>query len=222
MGAASEVRAPRSDATREALLTVAERLFAEQGVFAVSNRQVSEAAGQGNNTAVNYHFGTKTDLILAIAARHGRQIERHRTELIKEFEGSTNVRDWVTCLVRPSTSHLAALGVPSWYARFNAQILTDPNLRVLVYDEGWQASPSFQKLMSGLGGAVSDLPIDLRRSRFDMGRHVMVHMCAERELSLSRQGTEGSPTWDEFAIDLIDGVVGLWQAPVTRWTIGQP
>lgn len=47
-------------------MTAAERLYAEHGVFGMSNRQVSEAAGQGNNAAVGYHFGTKTDLVRAI------------------------------------------------------------------------------------------------------------------------------------------------------------
>lgn len=62
-------------ATREALLTAAERLFAEHGVHAVANRQISEAAGQGNNAAVSYHFGTKVDLVRAIARRHAEGIE---------------------------------------------------------------------------------------------------------------------------------------------------
>ena len=51
-GRVTTARAARSDrasTTQEAILTAAERLFAEHGVFAVSNRQVSEAAGQGNN-----------------------------------------------------------------------------------------------------------------------------------------------------------------------------
>ena len=52
------VRSDRASSTQEAILVAAERLFAEHGVFAVSNRQVSEAAGQGNNAAVGYHFGT--------------------------------------------------------------------------------------------------------------------------------------------------------------------
>ena len=63
-------RTDRASLTREAILTAAERLFAEHGVFAVSNRQVSEAAGQGNNAAVGYHFGTKTDLVRAIEHKH--------------------------------------------------------------------------------------------------------------------------------------------------------
>ncbi|MGO4759077.1 TetR family transcriptional regulator, partial [Streptomyces sp. 2MCAF27] len=58
-------RAEQVSATRELILTAAERLFAERGVYAVSNRQVSEAAGQGNNAAVGYHFGTKADLVRA-------------------------------------------------------------------------------------------------------------------------------------------------------------
>ena len=52
VGAMTTARALKSDrasSTREAILTAAERLFAEHGVYAVSNRQVSEAAGQGNN-----------------------------------------------------------------------------------------------------------------------------------------------------------------------------
>ena len=59
---ARSVRAERASTTQEAILKAAERLYAEHGVFAVSNRQVSEAAGQGNNAAVGYHFGTKADL----------------------------------------------------------------------------------------------------------------------------------------------------------------
>ncbi|MFE1785580.1 TetR family transcriptional regulator [Streptomyces sp. NPDC059506] len=44
-------RAEQVGATRQQILTAAERLFAEQGLYAVSNRRISAAAGQGNNTA---------------------------------------------------------------------------------------------------------------------------------------------------------------------------
>ena len=54
---ARTTRADRAGVSRELILTAAERLFAEYGVLAVSNRQVGEAAGQGNNAAVGYHFG---------------------------------------------------------------------------------------------------------------------------------------------------------------------
>ncbi len=66
--------------------------------------------------------------------------------MLRDIDGSTEVRDWVACLVRPSTVHLDELGTPSWYARFNVQVLTDPNLRQLAYSEAAQASPTIEKL----------------------------------------------------------------------------
>src|ERR1700712_1468310 len=86
-------------ATREALLEAAERLFAEHGVHAVANRQISEAAGQGNNAAVSYHFGTKADLIRAIAREHAEQIERSRERMLADIRDSTDLGDWTACLV---------------------------------------------------------------------------------------------------------------------------
>lgn len=101
--AARTVRAEQVSATRESILTAAERLYAEQGVYAVSNRQVSEAAGQGNNAAVGYHFGTKADLVRAIVRKHFVRIEQVRLRLLAELdEESADIRDWVACLVRPS------------------------------------------------------------------------------------------------------------------------
>lgn len=98
------LREEQAGATRELLLTAAERLFAEHGVYAVSNRQVSEAAGQGNNTAVGYHFGTKTDLVRAIVRRHSTRIEEIRARLVADLTDPDDVRGWVDCLVRPSSN----------------------------------------------------------------------------------------------------------------------
>ena len=78
----SPAKPDRSSETRELILVTAERLFAEQGVETVSNRQVSEAAGQSNNFAVGYHFGTKDDLVLAIVRRHSEPVERRRADML--------------------------------------------------------------------------------------------------------------------------------------------
>ncbi|MEW5912726.1 MAG: CerR family C-terminal domain-containing protein [Thermodesulfobacteriota bacterium] len=53
------------DATRERLLDEAEKLFAEKGYNAVSVREITKAAGS-NLAAVNYHFGSKENLYLAV------------------------------------------------------------------------------------------------------------------------------------------------------------
>src|SRR6476619_1244026 len=95
------VRSERASSTQEAILVAAERLFAEHGVFAVSNRQVSEAAGQGNNAAVGYHFGTKADLVRAIEQKHRGPVEQLREQMVGALPDSAAMRDWVACLVCP-------------------------------------------------------------------------------------------------------------------------
>lgn len=208
------VRADRAGATRESILTAAERLFAEHGVMAVSNRQVSEAAGQGNNTAVGYHFGTKTDLVRAIVRKHAEQIERVRLRILATIGDSSDVRDWVGCLVRPTAEHLAALGNPTWFARFGAQVMTDPVFREIMIEEAL-SSRALLQIIDGLNRCLPDLPAEVRAERYDMARQLMVHVCAERERALA----EGTPTprssWHDAATGLIDAIVGLWLAPVT-------
>lgn len=212
--ASKTLRTERANATRERILDTAERLFAEHGVFAVSNRQISEAAGQGNNTAVGYHFGTKTDLVRAIVLRHSEPIEQERARMLAGIGDSAGIRDWVACMVRPSTEHLAALGSPTWFARFSAQVMTDPGLRAIMVDDAL-TSPTLQQLIRGMFRCMPALPDEVRAERANMARHLMIHMLAERERALA----EGEPTlrstWQETATGLIDALVGLWLAPVT-------
>src|SRR4051794_41913128 len=52
--------------TKEQIVLAAEALFAERGVEGVSLRQIGTAAGNGNNSAVQYHFGTKDRLVQAV------------------------------------------------------------------------------------------------------------------------------------------------------------
>ncbi|GLY86818.1 TetR/AcrR family transcriptional regulator [Actinoallomurus iriomotensis] len=212
--AGGTARAERVQATREAILTAAERLFAEHGVFAVSNRQISEAAGQGNNAAVNYHFGTKTDLVRAIVRRHSDEIEQIRVRMVAEAADSTDPRDWIACLVRPNAEHLATLESPSWFARFAAQVMTDPELRDIMTAESL-ASPSLNRAVEGLKRCLPELPPEVRAERDEMIRQLMMHVTAERERALADGRPTARATWHDAATGLIDAIAGLLQAPVT-------
>ncbi|GAA2428543.1 helix-turn-helix domain-containing protein [Streptomyces macrosporus] len=213
----------RSPATRESILAVAERLFAEHGISALSNRRIGEAAGQGNNFAVGHHFGTRADPVRAVVRRHAEPMERRRSRMIAETRarrgGHGQVRDWVACLVRPLTEHLEALGGPTWFARFGAQVTTDPVPRRVVLDEALATRP-VQQVLDGLDRCLPALPPSVRLERGDMARNLVSHVCAERERALA----EGSPahernrherTWEDTAAGLIDAITGLWAAPVT-------
>lgn len=210
-------RSARAQATRDAIADAAERLFAEHGVDSVSHRQISTAAGQGNNAAVGYHFGTTDDLLLAIVQRHAQAVEVIRERLLTEVEADPAARDdvraWVQCLVRPSAEHLQSLGNPSWWARLSAQLATDPRHRTAVVSNAL-ASPSLQRTIEGFWACLPELPADVRAERAEMSRILAVHAFAERETALA----EGRPTprasWAECADGLSDAMVGLWLAPI--------
>ncbi|MDC0674432.1 TetR/AcrR family transcriptional regulator [Nannocystis radixulma] len=212
--AGTRTRQAHGNETREFILATAERLFAEHGVAAVSNRQISEAAGQANNFAVGYHFGTKADLVLAIVRRHAPALEQRRAAMLAAIADSTDLRDWIACLVRPPTEHLESLGSPSWYARFIAQATTDPVLRKVVIDET-VASPSMQATIAGLTRLMPILPAEVREERSDMSRQLIVHVCAERERALHEGTPTPRATWKAAEVGLLDALLGLWQAPFT-------
>ena len=208
------VRTERAGGTRDAILTAAERLFAEHGVFAVSNRQVSEAAGQGNNAAVGYHFGTKADLIRAIVRKHNEQVEHLCQQLVAAAGKSAEVRDWVECLVLPFAQHLTELGNPTWYARFSAQLMPDPAHRDISSEESL-ASSSVLQIIEGLNRSLPGMPPEVRVERNAMARQLIVHMFADRERALAAGEPTPHADWDAMAASLIDAITGLMQAPVT-------
>jgi AcrR family transcriptional regulator len=228
-------RGERAQETRGAILDAAERLFAEHGVGDVSNRQIAQAAGQANNFAVGYHFGTKPDLVRAIVRRYTTETEGRRLRMLAAIDssggsggrgglggpggpggpgGSDDLRAWISCLVRPATGHLDALGVPCWRARCLAQFDTVPTLRRIVIDES-VATPSMRRTLEGMFRLLPDLPEEVHRERSDMSRLLVVHTLAERERALHEGGGTARTSWEATATGLVDALAGLWPAPVT-------
>lgn len=204
---------PRGEATRNAILEVAVRLFAEQGVLAVSNRQIGAAAGRGNTSVVGYYFATKSDLVRAVMRRFMQRVSLGRELRIAQLGETPDLRDWVGCLVYPYTELLDAEGPPTWHARFIAQVLADPGLREVAVEEA--TSQPIQRILDGLSACLPDLPAEILRDRSRIASHVIVQMCAERERALAEGHPVHPPTWEESATGLVDVLVGMWTAPVT-------
>ncbi|MGH8125641.1 MAG: TetR/AcrR family transcriptional regulator [Rhodanobacteraceae bacterium] len=69
--------------TRQRILGAAEEMFAELGFARASLRQVTAAAGV-NLAAVNYHFGSKDNLIEEVFRRRLDELSRRRLERLAE------------------------------------------------------------------------------------------------------------------------------------------
>jgi AcrR family transcriptional regulator len=99
----------RGEATRQLIVTAAERLFAERGISAVPLRDIGVAAGQRNNAAVQYHFGDRDEVVRAIMEFRGAESEASRTNMVADLvvgDARPTVRDVVDAFVRPLAIHV--------------------------------------------------------------------------------------------------------------------
>ena len=93
--------------TKTRLLDIAQMMFAEQGVWNVTNRQITEAAEQKNESALNYHFGDRRELLLAILVRRGTELDAIRGELLEDLGENPSTAELVHLLVTVYSSCLA-------------------------------------------------------------------------------------------------------------------
>jgi TetR/AcrR family transcriptional regulator, regulator of cefoperazone and chloramphenicol sensitivity len=80
------VSAPsRGDATRQALIAAALRIFGRDGFHAASTRAIAEAAGV-NLALIRYHFGGKQALYLAVFEHIAAQVMQRQRPAIEAME----------------------------------------------------------------------------------------------------------------------------------------
>nr|SBO96393.1 Transcriptional regulator, TetR family [Nonomuraea gerenzanensis] len=188
---------------RSLIMDTAERLYATRGLAAVSLRQIGEAAGQRNKSAVQYHFSGRDDLIKAILAEHAEAIERHRAAMTARHgdPGLMPLRERVGCIVLPRIEHHIELGTPSWYGRFLAQVTVEPALR--EYAVRAHLDTASLRRLHDAGGAA--------RGK-DMARQLIVHLSAELEMELAREQPEpevAAAAWRRLGADLVTAITGL-------------
>ncbi|MFH8473668.1 helix-turn-helix domain-containing protein [Streptomyces sp. NPDC018000] len=114
----------QSATTRLYLIATAERLFAEHGINAVSMRKIAADAGQRNDNAVQYHFGSKQGLVDAIFKHRQVPIDVRRMALIDAFDREGRGDDpyaIAEAFVRPLAELLDDAPSGSWYLRFCVQ-----------------------------------------------------------------------------------------------------
>ena len=91
--------------TKDTILDAAEALFAEQGFAATSLRQLTQQADV-NLAAVNYHFGSKEELVKAVLLRRMAPINAERRRRLEALAAPTT-EDVVRAFLEPA---LRAIG----------------------------------------------------------------------------------------------------------------
>jgi AcrR family transcriptional regulator len=197
--------------SKEALLVAAERLMAERGVD-VPLRDIAAAAGQRNNSAVHYHFGSREALVLAVLEL--RSVPQHAwilEELARlEADGQeSDVYSLVDLLVRPLCVVPYAHGARH-YARFLAQVYNHPALADLAFDtERW---PAARIVVERIYRLLTDQPPAVRRRRLATIHPLAITFLADHE---RRADPAADPTPErELVDDLVASTVGMLTAKI--------
>jgi AcrR family transcriptional regulator len=208
----------RGSTARDALVAAAEELIAVRGLHGATASEVVRAAGQRNNSAVGYHFGSWEGLVTAVWNRHAEPInaDRQARLALLPADGS-DLRTLVTSYVEPITAEMAR-SAPSYWARFNEQWLTGVPLNVferpsggrVEHDPDPQSVSALTRVLESMVALLTQLPADDRPRRVAlMARFVITALAAwERD--------EGSPqSLDALGTELVDLSLALLQAPET-------
>jgi AcrR family transcriptional regulator len=96
----------------------------------VPNREIVAAAGQHNQSAITYHFGSRAGLIDAVCEWHETPMAQHRKYLIARLPGPEDrtTRHLVEAHIQPLAAEMLRCS-PSYWARLSEMLLVDQPLR---------------------------------------------------------------------------------------------
>ena len=202
--------ATTAESTKARIVVAAERLFAAQGIDAVSLREINRLAGAKNAIAVQYHFEDRVGVLRAILAKHLPEVDARRHALLDECEasGTTDLRAFAAALVRPLAAKLADPDGGPEYLRINAELLNRPRPRL---EPSSNPDDSINRWR-----ALVEPHVPRGAGRLHRRFTAMQFSAAE----LGRRATTGPHTDDRlFVSHVIDLVTGILAAPVSDETL---
>jgi AcrR family transcriptional regulator len=209
----------RGTRTREHILDVAERLWGERGVEGVSLREIRLAAGQRNSSALQFHFGGRDGLVLALAQRHMPRItaiqERLYAGLRADGRGD-DVPALVEVLVRPPADYLRAGASERVWVQVCADLLARPDL-ALVDVIGHAPAVALHVGAALHEHLTATLGADLATERILAVTTASHHLCADRARAEGRGATRAAPVrpllpFEAWRANLLDMAVAAMTA----------
>ncbi len=175
------------------LLEIAERLFAENGVEAVSLSRIVDEGGQRNRSALHYHFGSRSGIVsrlLHMRLSHVNAI-RHRYLDRLELTGATgDVRAIVLAATRPLFEVVMKESWGIYYLPVVAQTTLSPALRGIDAIDPI-VTDALGRAFGMIDAALPEIPTAVLRTRFTFTVDTVIFSLAR---VLREKGKDGVTT----------------------------
>ena len=207
--------------TRDKLILAAEKLFAEEGISAVSMRRINSAANQKNVSALHYYFGSRDAIIEAIFDYRMPRAARRRNELIDEIVAANmqyNLRALVHAAIWPLAEQILSEARPNNFIRFLSQShrLARMDSWMLVRHKNRQ---SLVRVYIMLIRAIDELPRAIVHSRLIMALRHAIYVLADLDNVIEKRHAELRDPMVKFhANELIDMITTALRAPLSPQT----
>lgn len=213
-----ETKMSRGEATRLALMRAAEKLIAENGSSNVTIREILEAAGQKNESALQYHFKNMAGLVAATHRFRDEQIVEARVICLAELAAKPQppaLRDIAHVMVWPTFRLAREHSDFRRYIRaFSLQLASGEGRALLSVRKN--AGNTDAQIAALLRRALPHLDANGYERRLEAAiRFASVSMHAHSQQSNAFRGK----TSDLFFESLLDGLVGLLSAEESAQTL---
>ena len=203
-------------------MRAAEKLIAQRGVEAITIRDIVSAAGQKNESALQYHFSSLGGLVDAIVSERAGQIRDKREELLAALQERQTapyaLRELVTLMVQPAFDlACASLAFRRFVKAFGHELaLADESAIIRAARRGGAGGRSGMELATLLRSALAHLDDVSFRSRLEAAiRLSAISMYHQARTRGAFSGTQA----ELFFQQLIDALEGLLSAPVSSATL---
>ncbi|MDR3498821.1 MAG: TetR family transcriptional regulator [Parvibaculum sp.] len=217
MATKDTITVKRSD-TRTQLILAAEKLFGDRGIHSVTLKEINLAAGQRNESALHYHFGSKAALVEAIMQYRVKMIDARRIANLDALEREGGEGDLRSLLLASFMPMAELLGTEEGvrFIRFLAQVLNDPDFDLpsiaLRSDfEGIRRSNAL--IIAALGDLPPEIAILRQRFIVEMAVSSLAIWTRHNDAVADAAGREF------FCANLFDSIVGFLTAPISTETL---
>jgi len=204
--------------TRERLLDSAEQLFTERGVNGVSLREIRLHAGARNTAAIQFHFGDRDGLLIALAERHMPKIAEIQAAIYQDMvddDAEDDARRLIEVLLRPAPDYLTYGASERAWIQIMGDLASQPDLHLkemisITPEAGLRAGALLHRQLTAV------LPDRLARERIILMAQTSVHLTADHARLIADPITSRRHTsTDEFVANLVDMITAALFAPVT-------
>ncbi|WP_374410058.1 TetR/AcrR family transcriptional regulator [Novosphingobium colocasiae] len=211
---ASRMLDAQKEGGRLALIRAGERLFARDGINAVSLRQIAIEAGNGNTYAVGYHFESRLGLVQAIFEQRVMEMEPRRRQMLAEAEAAGLLQDARTLVDMIMLPHLDLVDEDGRHphANFVNQYLTQHRPMGVLHavDRPNTNSQSLKRIHRLLRRRIHYVPEAIRERRIHVCTQMFYNLLVEHDNATVRIDEE---VWQAQIRDTLDVMAVALCAP---------